>query len=1011
MGVFSNLHKTRNTGSKRSSSKSSRSSSKSRGVQKVSYYEGNDVVRSYEKGGIRYGVKKDGSLVRVAPSKKVVVGFTRDSKTGKVVDTLKDANEQSKQAIIDAQKRGEKTVVTKATRGSDGSLSATEVAFINRESQRQAMQQQAQRRQAEKEFLEATQGMTAKQFYDQYNVKVQSGGRVTVKPRQLQPTKESFNPNNPSTLDFSSTSSFAQESALKGVGGGSAKKTTNISKGADGYFYTIPAPFPLKPSSMSDNEIKLSTEPKIDLSVDSDRLQILSYIKPDKESIDWLNREIDKTNYRTDVALKRDTTTEMFAGIKEADPKYYDINVAGQRAEQNIINFQAKEDAKTFAIGVGATIVTAGVGSIASGIAIGTQTARGLVISRGVAKGLQVAYAGTVAYRGGKIALDYDPKNPSATFYKARNLFAETTGVALGTGIVASRTINPNTYKQVGSTKSYTNTDGSTTFIERGRVLTRGGQTRNVVTRLGVDKTGQGQFISRYKTIGGKKVLTQTGSVNKLSFKAEPIKQFSTTPYKPSNFQQTDFLKVLNNKGQTYFMDAKNLKLEIKNPLSLQKAISPYDSISNNFVSVTGRQGIQSSVYQTSQNILLKQQSSLYSKGLQQQILSGKGFQYKPSSLQNTILKQKDLFKTVVSSSDDFSTALIQQPKKAPLFEYFKGSSIIKSTSFKGLDRTTISQSNKFIGSKKFNAFDFILEYGTVTGSRGTSSFGNFAGAQEFVQTPSKPSTIAFKNIITQQPSFVKTSNMGFATSKTIPTASTLGVPMVSFSTQKTSLGVEAPSTPSPLNLFEAEFQARTEPINQAEAVSQTIPKVDTVTNSGSSSKTSGEAGTQTEPIVDPVVEPIVDPQIQEPFEITPSRPPIPQPIIPPPVPLPRINLPNKKGFLEPLFDVEVRRRGRFEKANFESLSRRQALDFGSAIIDMTSTATFRVVPKSSRSASKEFADFSIEDTKGSFKRTRGKIKKKQGLFIEKKQYRIDTEGEFSEITLKGLGKIKGVTL
>jgi len=100
MGVFSNLHKTRNTGSKRSSSKSSRSSSKSRGVQKVSYYEGNDVVRSYEKGGIRYGVKKDGSLVRVAPSKKVVVGFTRDSKTGKVVDTLKDANEPNSRLFL-----------------------------------------------------------------------------------------------------------------------------------------------------------------------------------------------------------------------------------------------------------------------------------------------------------------------------------------------------------------------------------------------------------------------------------------------------------------------------------------------------------------------------------------------------------------------------------------------------------------------------------------------------------------------------------------------------------------------------------------------------------------------------------------------------------------------------------------------------------------------------------------------------------------------------------------------
>jgi hypothetical protein len=86
-------------------------------------------------------------------------------------------------------------------------------------------------------------------------------------------------------------------------------------------------------------------------------------------------------------------------------------------------------------------------------------------------------------------------------------------------------------------------------------------------------------------------------------------------------------------------------------------------------------------------------------------------------------------------------------------------------------------------------------------------------------------------------------------------------------------------------------------------------------------------------------------------------------------------------------------------------------MDFGSAIISRTSTASFKVTQRSTKKRSKEFESFTIDNTEGSFDKKKGTFKKKKNLFIEKNEFRINTPGELGEITYKGLQKIKGFKL
>jgi hypothetical protein len=96
-------------------------------------------------------------------------------------------------------------------------------------------------------------------------------------------------------------------------------------------------------------------------------------------------------------------------------------------------------------------------------------------------------------------------------------------------------------------------------------------------------------------------------------------------------------------------------------------------------------------------------------------------------------------------------------------------------------------------------------------------------------------------------------------------------------------------------------------------------------------------------------------------------------------------------------FDVFVKTKGLFEKVNSKALNRKQAINFGSYVVDNTAQATFKIKPSESKTMGKFFGNSSINKF----------YNKTGGLFIENNKYRIDTKGEKEQITFKGLTALK----
>jgi hypothetical protein len=94
-------------------------------------------------------------------------------------------------------------------------------------------------------------------------------------------------------------------------------------------------------------------------------------------------------------------------------------------------------------------------------------------------------------------------------------------------------------------------------------------------------------------------------------------------------------------------------------------------------------------------------------------------------------------------------------------------------------------------------------------------------------------------------------------------------------------------------------------------------------------------------------------------------------------------------------FDVFVRRRGKFKKANPFALTKSAAYGLGARITSGTAAATFFVKP------SKQSLVSTIQDDY--FQRVAGKYYRKGSELIEKTLYRINTPGEFRQITAKGI--------
>lgn len=131
---------------------------------------------------------------------------------------------------------------------------------------------------------------------------------------------------------------------------------------------------------------------------------------------------------------------------------------------------------------------------------------------------------------------------------------------------------------------------------------------------------------------------------------------------------------------------------------------------------------------------------------------------------------------------------------------------------------------------------------------------------------------------------------------------------------------------------------------------------------------------------------------------ITPQRPPTPRIRIPgldvPPVPLPKNYPRNKKSTKKSaaVFDVFTRKQGQLFKINFAPVSETEAKALGKTVVTDTARASFKIV----RAGVAQVEDvFKKVDLSG-FK------KNKDGFYVEKNIFRINTPGEVSQISKKG---------
>jgi hypothetical protein len=101
-----------------------------------------------------------------------------------------------------------------------------------------------------------------------------------------------------------------------------------------------------------------------------------------------------------------------------------------------------------------------------------------------------------------------------------------------------------------------------------------------------------------------------------------------------------------------------------------------------------------------------------------------------------------------------------------------------------------------------------------------------------------------------------------------------------------------------------------------------------------------------------------------------------------------------KKG--TSLFNVEVRRRGKFERVNARSLTLQEAFKMGESNVRSTAAASFKVTPVGGRTPTRSSVPMSF-----------GESKKSPGVYVQKNRFRISSVGEKRQITLKGIAKNK----
>ena len=831
------------------------------------------------------------------------------------------------------------------------------------------------------EFLDSTGDLTAKEFYATYDVMLSEDGgyRITPKPNQkvimanLRP-KTTIEIMRDSQAPKNTYSQLRKDVPIRETAVYDLNVNYDSSKDFVGTFDN----FNLDESRVMSS---LVSPTSVNLAVDSDRLSTLSKFKPNLDNIDFIERELAKTNYEFNRLQQADTTTELFINNPNANPSAFNINLAGETVKSNVQDFYDIQNTKTIGITVASFGVTLGAGAGAGLLAKVPRLASAVKGSSAVIK---VVYPTSVLVRGGIIAGSYDGSKPTKTIYKLANLIGEVGGVGLGVRALAFNTPNVNSYRQVLA-KNVKGSNGGRVLLERGTFLTRNAGVRSVKVTGVVDKAGSGRYALKVSKPNGKGIVTDTGSLKYLS-EAKPTGlsggyRVEATTRATSDLTKKTVFTVTNGRVD-FFGTGKGF-----NRVSANVLTGGTGTVSSSTPKQFAYNGLKDL---TAVRVIGTRYTGVRTKGVI------KGFQNARVSGEMSVA---EMSKVLSSGRFRLSEAM-------PFLSVSKGF-VYSGGGFNSL--TGAQAVTQPLGLSKVSSVA-VAESGVlspnIVGSFASDTLAISSSTPVFIASP-----VLFSGSKPVSNNYVAVSPLISSSSVVSSPSSSLTV-APSFSSVDISSNVDTDSNSFLEVSNVVGNDSRTKPLTEAKSDFKTVSETLTEPSLEVVSESINDVGVDVG--VDVTAEPlsVVTPDYYFRFgaDFVGGSPNVPIPIIPVSI-IPRLNFGRGRAVSEG-FDVEVRQRGVFVKANAKKLALSEALDLGSAIVSNRASATFRYVKNSSAKLSKDLSSFSTQNTQGSFKRLKSTFKKKgKGVFIEKERFRINTAGEKREITLKGLETIRGFKL
>jgi len=391
----------------------------------------------------------------------LVVGFTRDPKTGAVVDTMQNVSQESKQQIIEASNKG-RVYVTAAKRDEQGRLNATSVAVKEKVAVAEKQSQVAKHNPAGS-VVGALQRQT--QTSSASNVYQEDSLSMAMKNRYVPPTSSSV------PLEEKKFFDKVKSGYLKAEG---VVGDFLFEKDVSGRTRFNPKPFRW-------------VDEKTGMQAQSDAF-LLENMKAQEDS-SFVPLAVRKGLISKDNLARTDA---VFEDLSE-----------GVRSE---IAARPIATAAQFAAGYGVAKVAQGSGAIALKLAPKFATSsvvKGSLI--GLQAGAGVVYGLSAATNIANKAAD-GMSVAKAIGQELVPVLAFTAGAAA----VPSAKLNPDSYN-VAKRTSVTNKDGSVTIFERGSILTKAGVERKVSTRIVIPKKGEGRFFTTLRNAKGKVLLKDSG--------------------------------------------------------------------------------------------------------------------------------------------------------------------------------------------------------------------------------------------------------------------------------------------------------------------------------------------------------------------------------------------------------------------------------------------------------------------------------------------------------------------